>query len=95
VIETEFEVETVSDRARPATKRRAQEPRKSAGQARATARPAPPSAPDAPRPPAGRGDRAAGGGIVFVEDDSAPAERDPDDSLEAYMNEDDVPRRRT
>jgi hypothetical protein len=36
---------------------------------------------------------AGGGGIVFLDDDSAPAERDPDDSLESYMNEEDVPRR--
>jgi hypothetical protein len=38
--------------------------------------------------------RDAGGGIIFVEDDSAPSEVDPDDGIEAYMNEDDVPRRR-
>lgn len=36
----------------------------------------------------------ARGGIVFLEDDAAPAERDPDDSLDAYMNDEDVPRKR-
>jgi hypothetical protein len=35
-----------------------------------------------------------GGGIVFVDDDPASPELDPDDSLEAYMNDDDVPPRR-
>ncbi|HKE18574.1 MAG TPA: hypothetical protein VKB80_27040 [Kofleriaceae bacterium] len=39
------------------------------------------------------GGKASGGGIVFLDDDSAPSERDPDDSLESYMNEEDVPRR--
>jgi hypothetical protein len=38
--------------------------------------------------------RAGGGGIVFVDDDSAPADVDPGDSVESYMNEDDVPPRR-
>lgn len=49
----------------------------------------PPSAPvELDEPPA-----AAGGGIMFLDDDAAPTERDPDDSLEAYMNDDDVPRK--
>ena len=34
------------------------------------------------------------GGIVFVDDDPPAAEQDPDGSLDAYMNDDDVPRRR-
>ncbi len=52
-------------------------------------RPAPPPA------RAGRGSAGAGGGgIVFVDDDTAPADVDPDDSVESYMNDDDVPRRR-
>lgn len=49
----------------------------------------PPAEAEAVRAP--RGD--AGGGIVFLDDEAAPGEPDPDDSLEAYMNDEDVPRR--
>jgi hypothetical protein len=57
-------------------------------------------APEEPRPALGRSDREAvrraastagrRGGIVFVDEDDAES----DDSLESYMNDDDVPRRR-
>lgn len=33
------------------------------------------------------------GGIVFLEDESAPEDVDPDDSLASYMHDDDVPGR--
>ena len=50
--------------------------------------PAPAAAAAAPAP---RTD--GGGGIVFLDDDAAAGEPDPDESLEAYMNDEDVPRR--
>ncbi len=59
---------------------------------RARAREAAPTTPERPARKAAA--TPARGGIVFVEDDPVPADRDPDDPLESYMNEDDVPRRR-
>jgi len=56
--------------------------------------PAPRPVHEAPPPRARPSGSAGGGGIVFVADDAAPAGVDPDDSLESYMREDDVPRRR-
>jgi hypothetical protein len=59
--------------------------------------PEPETAEAAQPSPARRPGSASGprrGGVVFVDDDSAPAEVDPDDSLRSYMNDDDVPRRR-
>jgi hypothetical protein len=49
-----------------------------------------------PGPAGGReaGPARGRGGIVFVDDDSAPGDVDPGDSLRSYMNDDDVPRRR-
>ncbi|HUS65565.1 MAG TPA: hypothetical protein VMZ28_13535 [Kofleriaceae bacterium] len=51
-------------------------------------RPASAAPADAPAP---RSD--GGGGIVFLDDDAAAGEPDPDESLESYMNDEDVPRR--
>ena len=61
---------------------------------RSRAREAAETTPERPRRKGGSATPAKGGGIIFVDDESAPADRDPDDSIESYMNEDDVPRRR-
>jgi hypothetical protein len=60
---------------------------------RARARAAADTTPERPKRKAAA-TTARGGGIVFVDDGPAAADRDPEDSLESYMNEDDVPRRR-
>ena len=60
---------------------------------RARARAAADTTPERPKRK-GAAAPAGGGGIVFVDDGPAPADRDPEESLESYMNEDDVPRRR-
>jgi hypothetical protein len=50
---------------------------------------------DAGRPPVRGGEaRRERGGIVFVDDDAAPGDVDPDDAVDRYMNDGDVPRRR-
>jgi hypothetical protein len=82
-----FDAEFAADRRTAASRRK-----KGAERTPERARPAADTTPERPRHK--KAAPAGGGGIVFVDDGPALPDRDPDDSLESYMNEDDVPRRR-